>query len=205
MTTLSEFRSDVRSLGNFPANDTRITDAVVNREVNRALKRIALLHDWPWLDAERTYITAADVTAYPLPSDFLRAVSFRYPEGRKSLTLINIQELDDLYGNGDPWVYAVRGAKIHIGPVPSGEKTLKLRYIRQEIVLVNDNDAPLIPDHYSDGVSEAALVQLHRIANQPDMAGLAEARFQVWRTETRDNTTQTRSQPRIRVRPGGQI
>ncbi len=205
MTTLSEFRSELRSIGNFPANDTKITDAVIDREINRALRRIAMLHDWPWLDAERTFVTASEVQAYSLPNDFLRAVSFRYPEGRKSLTLLNIQEFDDLYGTGDPWVYAIRGTKLYVGPVPTGEKTLKLRYIRQERVLTGDSDTPLIPDYWDDGVLEAALVQLHRQVKQLDLAGLAEAKFQEWVIETRDNITQTRSQPRIRVRPGSQL
>lgn len=205
MTTLAEFRANLRTSGNFPTNDTRITDAVVNREVNRALKRIALLHDWPWLQAERTIITAASQRSYALPDDFLRLLSIRHDGESNTLWLRSIQEVDDIVGEGKPQVFAVWGGKISFGSTPSGEYTLKMRYVSQENVLVNDSDTPLIPAYWEDGVYEAALVELHRQARQLDESGLAESRFTTWLTESQDNIRQTRGSARVRVRPGSLI
>lgn len=204
-TTLAEHRATLRSLGNFPSNDTAITDAVLNREINRALRRIAMRHDWPWLMEERTLILVPDVRSYPLPDDFLRLISVRDTDAGVNLTLRGIVEVDQYEGRtpGRSSIYAVQGNRLVVGYTPANQTTCKIRYVAQENVLVNDSDIARIPDYFMDGLYEAALLELHRIVKQLDEAGLAEQRFETWVTENQDNIRQTRESPRIRVRPGG--
>lgn len=207
MATLAEYRAQIRSIGNFPTNDTRITDAVVNREINRALRRIAMVHDWPWLQNEKTITTVAQQATYTLPSDFLRLVSLRFVDNTipVNLSLRSNQEVDEVPGPGQPHVYSIWNGKVKLAPFPVGTYTLSLRYIRQEDVLVNDTDAPLIPDYWDNGVIDGALVELYRTAARTDEASLAEQRFGQWVTETQDNVRQSREAPRVRVRPGSMI
>jgi hypothetical protein len=202
VSTLSDLRSTLRSLGNFPAADTRITDAVIDREINRALKRIAMVHDWPWLQKVRTIITAADLGEYPIPTDFLRALSVRI--GTRNLYLRSPQEKDQDSRTGQPTAWTIWAGRFEVAPMPDGEYEIEVRYIRQENVLVQDTDAPLIPDYWEDGLLDAALSALLLMVARPDEAGLAESRFQTWIRETQDNIQQTRGAPRVRVRPGSQ-
>jgi hypothetical protein len=206
-TTLAEHRATLRSLGNFPADDTQITDAVLNREINRALRRIAMRHDWPWLMEERTLILVGDVRSYPLPDDFLRLISVRDTDSGHTLSLRGIVEVDQHEGhsNGRSSIYAVQGNRLVVAATPSAQATCKIRYVAQENTLVNDTDIARIPDYFMDGLYDAVLVQLFRIVKQLDEAGLAEGRFEVWVTENQDNIRQTRESPRIRVRPGSFI
>lgn len=205
MSTLAEFRSALQSMGNFAPDDTRITSAVIDREVNRALKRIALVHDWPWLQGERDILTTSDQAGYALPEDFLRLISLRNPNLADNLYLRSIQELDEYVGTGLPRAFAVWGGKVVLAYTPNGEYTFRLRYIKQENLLTNDTDVPLIPTYWEDGVHEAALVSLYRMAMREDDAGLAESRFQIWKAEGQDNVRQTRGTPRILVRPGSAV
>lgn len=205
MTTLAEFRSNLREMGNFPENDTRITDAVINREVNRALKRIAMLHDWPWLQSERLILTSSGLRDYALPADFLRLLSLRYDGQDRPLTQLSVQDVDRSQGSGGPAIFGIWGGKVCFAPTPNGQERLMLRYICQEVVLVNDSDVPLIPDYWNDGVYQAALMELHRQVKQLDESGLAESRFGSWLNETQDNVNQTRQPVRVRVRPGSLI
>lgn len=207
MATLAEYRNQIRSIGNFPANDTRITDAVVNREINRALRRIAMIHDWPWLQNERPITTTAERAIYALPDDFLRLISLRFVDTTipVNLTLRSLQEVDEVPGPGQPHVYSIWSGSIKLAPEPSGGYSLALRYIRQENVLTNDSDVPLIPDYWDNGVLDGALVELYRTAARNDEAALAEQRFGQWVSETQDNVRQSREAPRVRVRPGSMI
>lgn len=207
MTTLADYRSQIRSIGNFPAGDTRITDTVIDREINRALKRIAMIHDWPWLQYERTINTNDVQQGYTLPDDFLRLVSLRYIDSNSpyNLSKRNIQEVDEVSGTGLSTIYAVWGGKVVLAPAPAGAYTLRLRYVAQEPVLVNDSDVPRIPDYWDNGLVEAALVELYRTAAKADDAVLAEQRFEMWVTETQKTVRQETGSLRIRVRPGAFI
>lgn len=205
MTTLTQFIAEVRSAGNFATDDTRITDAVVTREINRALKRIALVHDWPWLQVEGTVNVVANTNTYALPADFLRLISLRHTDTAENLYIRSIQELDQYLGTSRPMAFAVWGGNIVLAATPNGTYTLKLRYIKQETVLVAGSDTPVIPSYWDEGVIEAAVVQLLRISMRMDEATAAEERFQTWLRETQDNIRQTRGTPRVRVRRGSSI
>ena len=205
--TLAEHRATIRSLGNFASGDTRITDAVVNREINRALRRIALRHDWPWLYAERDYVTVSAQSNYVLPDDFLRSISLRDVDRNYNLSLRGIVEVDEYEGQpgGRPQIYAIHGNILKLAYTPDGTNNLRLRYVTQENVLVNDTDTAKIPDYWIDGLYDAVLAELHRMVKEVDLAGIAEARFQSWIQETQDNIQQSREAPRVRVRPGSFI
>lgn len=207
MATLAEYRAQIRSIGNFPANDTRITDAVINREINRALKRIAMIHDWPWLQTEKTIITSASRASYALPDDFLRLISLRFTDTTVpvNLTQRSKQEVDAVPGLGQPHIYSIWSGNVKLAPTPSGTYTLCLSYISQESALTNDSDVPLIPDYWNNGVIDGALVELLRTAARTDEAALSEQRFEQWVTETQDNVRQSREPVRIRVRPGSMV
>lgn len=207
MMTLADYRSEIRSIGNFPANDTRITDAVINREINRVLRRIAMIHDWPWLQTDRTITTSASRALYALPDDFLRLVSLRFTDNTAPINLVlrSKQEVDAVPGPGQPHVFGIWAGEVKLAPTPGGTYTLCLSYISQENILTNDSDVPLIPDYWNNGVLDGALVELLRTAARADEAMLAEQRFGQWVTETQDNVRQSREVPRVRVRPGSMI
>lgn len=201
MANLLELRNTLRSLGDFASGDTRISDTVVNREINRALRRIAMRHDWPWLQAKRDVITVDGLDEYSLPQDFLRLVTLDRPDVQLALYLRSPREIEKYRPAGPPIVYAIYGGKLVIPTL--GGYTLRLRYIKQENVLTQDTDAPLIPDYWNDGIYHAALAELNKIVKAVDLAGVNEQRFGQWVKETQDNIQQSEASPRIYNRPGG--
>jgi hypothetical protein len=207
MSTLAQLRTNVRSMGNFVANDTRVTDTVVNREINRGLRRIALRHNWPWLQKTFTINTVQGQTQYALPVDFLKLISLRHSAHPiENLYQRNIIELDEYTGGqGRPMAFAIYGGYLTVAFMPAGQFKMIMRYISQEQFLVADTDAPLLPDYWEDGLYDTVLIQLYRMTKQLDEAALAETRFELWLKETAHNIRQSEANPRIRVRPGSPI
>lgn len=202
---LAEFQDAVYGATGFPVNDGLITPTFVNSQVNRALRHIAGVKAWRWLQAtdEDNEATVAAQAAYTLPTDYVstRSLTIDSTPARE----VTIDEYDAMaYADMRPttWVYAVHGTQLLLYPTPQDVLTIVHRYLRSEKDLTSATMTPLLPAQYHDAVvARAAYTTLLR-AN--DVTRAAQFRDEYELAEKRMLTaSRSTAQRRVRVRSGG--
>jgi hypothetical protein len=152
---LSDIRTDVREAGNYSSSDGNVSDAVMTRVINRALRRISAEFDWPWLYAEETITTVAGTTDYNLPTRWAKTawlseenVGLLRPATHKQSRRW-IEQATRVTGR--PVYYTHEGAsQIRLFPAPDAVYSVDHGYYTYEAALSNDTDTPAIPDPYDD-------------------------------------------------------
>ncbi len=201
--TQALIRASAQLQGNFKTTDTRLTTSAWLDIVNRALRQIALDHDWYWLLANETLtLTAGTATVAPGAATYLRTRTLTHNDVGTPLYLREISELDRVTRTGRPIIYAVDNSTINVKPIPDSAYVLVHRYVKSETVMTGDSDVPLIPMEMSEGVILYATKLAFEFIRDTDKAKAAEADYAKWLRRAQDNNARTAEPFRPRIRPG---
>lgn len=202
--TLLQLRSAIQDQGNFKTTDTRLTSTALTSIVNRALRQVALDHDWFWLRVNETLNTVAGTSTITLggTTPFLRLMSLTHQDVGTPLMLREVGELDRITTAGRPILYSIENSTLIVKPTPDRVYAMTHRFIRPEIVLVADGDTPLCPLEFAEGVILYGLKLAHQFIQQTDKATAAKADYASWLNRATDNNARSREPWRVRVRPG---
>lgn len=201
-TTLAAVRTAAQNQGNFKTTDTRLTTTTWAEIINRALRQIALDHDWFWLLTNETLTTVPGTSTLAPAATFLRTKSITHNDVGTPLTLREISELDRITTAGRPILYTVENSTISVKPVPDAAYTLMHRFVRTEIVLAADGDSPLIPLEFSEGLILYATKLAFEFIHDTTKALEASKEYTAWLNRSSDNNARSREPFQARVRPG---
>ncbi len=172
---VAEYRQAVRLQLGLAADDAVIPDSIVLWALNGAVKSIATEKDWPWLYTEEEVFTTDEDATLPLPSDYTRTV-FITVDGQQPITpRTHIDLARDRTGTGRPWAYVVEANSLRLYPIPDDAYPVVHAFYRSEPELVQETDAPLLPDAYSERlVYEAAIKTAVRTNHTERLQALRE-------------------------------
>ena len=122
-------------------------DEHLREVINEALQYVSTQHDWPWLHVTEEFTTTADEATY-------------HPSGRWRRTR-EVRVDDQTYPAvadvvGDQTGYLAGPGGLILSPTPSGELTVRHRYVRHEVELVADDDITLLPARHAGAVVSLA-------------------------------------------------
>lgn len=170
--TLTTLRDEVRDLGDYN-NSSKITDAFLTRQINKALGEYADLLDERWegyRDTTGTVSTVANVATVALPADFLKARAVDLLDGGRYYPLRKLG-IRSSYGydasTGKPTGYMQVGANLELFSTPNAVYTIRLRYIPTATVLVSDSDSITVPNGWEDFILHTALLRIDEKEERP--------------------------------------
>jgi len=137
MSTLLSLRSQLRQEMRVDPNGRIQPDAILNRNINQAVRQIQQDGDYNWHfnDAEYTVSTIVSIGTYLLPSDFVRLEFNTVKYNNYSIIPVDYRWLkrtvSTLATDGNPSYYYIRGSNIGIYARPNAIKTLEFEYRKQ--------------------------------------------------------------------------
>lgn len=175
--------------------------------INESLQTITAEYTWPWLQATETINTVAGTRFYtPLDAnwDMTKAISI---QGYDALTFLDLQEVrnwpDDV--RDVPMFYTIWLNQIYLAPTPSATYALRHDYIKNEPLLKDNTDTPLMPAIYHYAILAFATHLAHLRAGDLPRAQAAQAEYDKWLKRMSTKRQQSTSTVKIRVRPGREI
>lgn len=212
-TTLSDLVSQVRDESKIDPNGSISSDALIERNLNRALRKIQerASYDLPENQDVATINVTAGTREYALPSDFKRVAE---PQSVKydGSSAIYPGDYNSLLGNFDlndtgatPQQYYIRydGSDWVIGfyPTPSDSQTVTVPYLKSLPEMSSAQDSPLPVDYDEVMVLWATYATLRRI---PGYEEQANAMYQQYDLLIRSLMANTLSYNRHALRYGTQ-
>lgn len=172
--------------------------------INEAIQAISEERDWPWLDGVDTFNTVANTAAYNFPADWKRTRSVSIND--QVAHRISIIDGDAYNENFDDWRspyhYALEGNQLVIFPTPLAVMSVKHRYVKQEPMLDDGTDTPLVPSHFHQAVVAYAAARVcDRLGD--DRSAKFDSEYERWRKRMLDATARSQQPHRVRVRAGG--
>lgn len=158
---LSDIRTRVRERLGISTNDTALTDAVLTQLINAANRKLAMMHDWPWLvTVDSTWTaTVAGTQAYTPASDWRKTLYIVSDSDQ----LLQYKQPQDLvrYGanQGYPYFYYTRNGSILLTPTPDAVYTISHVYIAEVAALSLDADRPEIASADAEQWAVDALIE----------------------------------------------
>jgi hypothetical protein len=181
-----------------------ISIAKAKKWCNRALVRMAEIHDWSWLKVfDASIATVSGTESYSLASGVKKIYAIWLQDSaRRKLRLIDDRRFREIYTQattpqGNPLYYRNYGRdssgnrKIALYPVPNAVLTLKYDYVKEITLLVNNTDdvreVTGMPAHMVDAWIELATAIGYREQDDSDyQSAMAEAVERVIRLAAED-------------------
>lgn len=195
---LSEIRQQVFDRLAASGNDSLFDPAVVDRSISAANLRLGREQDWPWLLAKTT-ITVTTSGEYDLSSiSQFRHVKVLSYEGQPlhAKTLLEFETWTER-GGDVPRVYSIVNDTLYVAPTPTASVDLTLIYVKDEVHLSSDLEAPLLPTAYTELLVLAACKTLAIRKGDAQLVGLFNAEYDRAIREARDEVRRTRQLPSI--------
>ena len=172
--------------------------------LNEAVQFISAEADWPWLDAtDATVLTVNAQARYTLPTDWERTRTVNV--GGMDARFMNIADIDRFQYFDDVrtlWSFGVDGGSLVIAPTPTSALALIHRYVKQEPVLVNPSDTPLIPTRFHAAIVTYAAKLAMEQRGKTGRVDTFDKSWKDWKRAMVDEQRRTRGPLRIRVRNG---
>lgn len=169
----------VRDRFGFPTDDGLLDTTTMNRLIMRAVKKVELAHDWAWLEtSEDLALTLAGGNTYSPGATYVRTISCRIAEAAPMLRL-SIDEADH-WGDanvGTPKAYALIGRQLRFIPAPSGNFTVKHRFVRTEPALSGDTSEPLCQEPWIEAVILATGLLAFERTGELELLGATKAEY----------------------------
>jgi len=199
MTTAATIITNARNRVGISSTDGMATDAVMLEMVAAACRRVALMHDWPWLESSETLSTVIGTTEYT-PGATWRTTTRVSIEGddleyRTPRDLADYLEMD-----GRPVLYTVERGKLVLAPNPDAVYSVNHQFIRQEVALATTADSPLVPDWAIDLPTTIVAHMLAARIKDSGLQRLIEAEITDLIRSLRDETRRARGYPKPKSR-----
>lgn len=166
--------------------------------VNEGLDAFTTEADWPWLERYSYLSTVAGQGTYPMPADWQRTRSITL-DGDE-VPFLSIRDLDS---DPERAGYSTSGDSFTLSPIPESVRTVRMRYLASETVLVDDADVPKLPTQYHGAVIAWCVAEVHRRKGNYRAAENYEAAYQGWVKRIKKGMTRSTGPRRVRVRAGG--
>lgn len=158
---LSDIRTRVRERLGLTSADASVSDAILTQFINAANRKLAVMHDWPWLVKTDTTWTAtvSGTIAYTPAADWRKTI-YVVMDTDQLLTYKQPQDAARLAGvQGYPLWYTTKNAKIEVYPKPDAAYTISHVYIAEVADLSNDTDTPEIASAAAEQWAVDALIE----------------------------------------------
>lgn len=194
---LTDIRTEVRRRIAMSSSDTQLDDTVLTGLVNAAIRKLSLMHDWPWLIATDATWTAtvAGTAGYTPASDWRKTLYIVVDDDQ----LMQLKQPQDIWRysqqDGFPLFYTVENGTISLYPNPDAVYNVRHVYVKTETALSNDTDEPLVPLWALDLVIELAAVLAAKRLRDRELAREMEAEFQYNLDSIKDDIRKTRQHP----------
>lgn len=171
MSTAAQLAVKVRQRCGVASTDGAATDTIVYGMLDGAVKRIALMYDWPWLEASETITTVAGTSEYTPGATWRTTLRLHRP-GYADLEYRvprDLQGYIDSGQQGAPVLYTVERGKLILAPIPDAVYPVTHVFIRTETTIDGASDVPLIPEYAEDLL---VVVAAHMLAASMRDSGL---------------------------------
>jgi hypothetical protein len=206
MMNLETLRESVRTRLGVPEADNFYTAPILDDLVNEAIQAIALEEDWPWLQSSATLNTVAGTQSYTPPVNVGHVWSRTRGLARVNDDVLEWHPLKEIRGAGDgrgiPIWYCITQEQLILAPIPSSALQYTHDYIRQEPILVNNEDAPVMPIPFRYAIVHLAASMGYARQNEDPRAAAEMSQYQAWLKRMQDNRRRSAAPARVRVRPG---
>lgn len=163
-------RARARARAGYGSSDPIISNTVVDDLIADSQRRLAVEHDWPWLEAEASISSTAGTNTLDLSSINYRKLVYIFdPTGGVYLEQRAPQHRTNYKENqGVPRYFTEFGGIVRLVPTPATSATYSVGYIREaDTVLASDTDEPLIPDWAIDLlIADVAMLIARRVRNR---------------------------------------
>ena len=205
MTKLIVLRRQVRNRIGVPVTDGFHTDDRIDDAINAAISSVEAEARWPWQETVATPTTVADTETLTMPSDWRVTRSIHIGDDE-----LYQRSPSDLYtwndnDRGRPQIWTLVGGQVRLRPIPDQAYDIVHIYYKQPTVVVDDNDEPDMPTHFTEAIiaKAAELLAIREDDRAAASAHLAE--YMGWVQRMRKATRLTTKPVRIRVREGSWI
>lgn len=204
---LEQMRDAMRVRLGVPENENFYFAQQLDDLINEALQTISAEFAWPWLQGTEIINTVAGTRFYtPLDVnwDMTKALSI---QGYDALIFLDLQEVrnwpDDV--RDVPMFYTVWLNQLYLAPAPSAVYALRHDYIKNEPLLRDNSDTPLMPAIFHYSILSFACHLAHLRAGDLPRAQAAQQEYERWLKRMTSKREQSTSTVKIRVRPGRDI
>lgn len=186
----------VRHKVGLPDNDKAVTDEKVYRDINSALRKMALDFDWPWLvTAETITLTSGDSTNNT-PTGYIRTLWASIGDfPLRSVQPRTLQRSSAL--EGEPRVFSRKNAALVFYPTPNSSVTINHEYIVGETFLADDTDEVLCPDELIDIVYTYAAIEVATRLKDTTLRATLKDELNDWKRRAADVNKNASSTPQI--------
>jgi len=186
--------------------DTAVTDAILNKLLYTAQRKIDLLHDWPWLhstDGTWTACTASQstyVAGVDLASNWRKTLFITVDS---DTVLVPKQKQDIMRFTGQtglPMFYAAEGNEIILAPTPDTTYTVAHEYLYVPTEVTSDSAEFVTYDWAIDLLIDMACILVARRLRDSDMARQFQQDYVDTYESLKDEVRRTRQLPTPRHR-----
>lgn len=194
---LTDIRVAVRQRLGLSTNDTAISDAILTELVNTALRKISIIHDWPWLVTTDTTLTTtvAGTRIYTPASDWRKTQFIIIDEDQQ----LKPKQPQDIWrykqSTGLPVFYSIQGDDLILAPTPDAAYDITHVYIKDITELSADTDEPDVPMWAIDLVIEGAAILGAKRLRDDDLAKEVEREYLKTLKTLQDEVRRTRQLP----------
>lgn len=202
MSTAAQLATKVRQRVGVTSADGAASDTIVFGMLNAAVKRVALMHDWPWLEASETISVTAGTNEYT-PGNTWRTTLRLYRDGYPDLEYRQPRDMQGFISDGQtgpPLMYTVERGKIVLAPIPDTSYTLTHVFIRTETEIDDAADVPLVPTWAEDLVVAVAAHMLAASMRDSGLMKMLEAEARDMLAVLRDEVRRSRAFPKPKRR-----
>ena len=203
---LQDVRTQVRQELGLSTTDTAVTDAVINKLLFSAQRKIDLMHDWPWLhstDATWTACTASQstyVAGVDLASNW-RKTLYIVVDGDHMLVPKQKQDIMRYASQtGLPLFYAAEGNEIVLAPTPDSTYSIIHEYVFEPVEVTSDSSEFAVHNWAIDLLVTQACIMVARRLRDPSMVSLFTNSFEEVMLGLQDEVRRTRQLPTPRHR-----
>jgi|TARA_R110000751_G_scaffold66766_4_gene136287 hypothetical protein len=202
---LSAIKTNILDNCGLAADDPRFPTATIDRIVNRATRRVAAEHDWPWNQATSTINTVADTQTSTFPASAKKIIRLEQA-GRDLISVQGREGGQHSQESGRPGAYWIEADTIYWAPVPDGVYAVHCVYHGVENPLgsvaggANDTDTPNLPDQYIDFLIAHASILIATTIRDTELFGMADQERKMWLRRMHDDVRRTSSPQKVKTR-----
>lgn len=198
-TALSVIRTEVLDSAGLDSTDPRLTSAVLNRFINRGLRRLTSINDWPWNDAQETITTVGGTATATPAADWSRTINMQL--NSIDLRHISPHEAGKYFSDtGRPLAFSITNELITFYPTPTGVYSITHNYSTYEATLTGDSDTPALPDAFIDALVSHTLLLVSTKIRDTELYTMASRDVKDWEDRMADDTQRATGALRVTAR-----
>ena len=165
--------------------DTNVSDAEINTIINQGVEEVAVVEDWPFLQASENISLVADTQTAAIASDWNRTLALVDDDNDETLAYVSPSEFFMTRGNdtgntgSTPIEYTIWEGSFYLSPIPDTNDTNRLThyYFKNPTTLSTDGTSPEWDVAFHPVLVEYTKWKLYEREEYYDRADQAEASY----------------------------